>query len=75
LNNLILLLLAKFHGLAGSFRDELGQTLAEYGLIMSVIAIAVLVLAVVAFRGTIIGAFTTAGTCISTAAANTGCGT
>ena len=56
-------------------QDELGQTLAEYGLIMSVLAIAVLVLAVVAFRGTIIGAFTTAGTCISTAAANTGCGT
>jgi Flp pilus assembly pilin Flp len=75
MNTLTLRLLAKVHGLARSFSDELGQTLAEYGLIMSVIAIAVLVLAVIAFRGTIIGAFTTAGTCISTAAANTGCGT
>lgn len=75
MNDLILLLLTRLDRVRHAAADERGQTLAEYGLIMSVIAIAVLVLAVIAFRGTIIGAFTTAGTCISTAAANTGCGT
>ncbi len=63
------------HFVTSASEGERGQTLAEYGLIVSVIAIAVLALAVIAFRGTIIGAFTTAGTCISTAAANTGCDT
>lgn len=45
--------------------DEEGQTLAEYGLIMAVIAVAVVVAAVVAFRGAIVGAFSKATTCLS----------
>ena len=44
--------------------DEKGQTLAEYGLIMAVIAVAVLVTAVTLFRGAIIGAFNSASGCL-----------
>jgi Flp pilus assembly pilin Flp len=45
-------------------KDEDGQTLAEYGLIMAVIAVAVVVAAVVAFRGAIVSAFTSATDCL-----------
>jgi Flp pilus assembly pilin Flp len=51
------------------FEDEEGQTLAEYGLIMAVIAVAVVVAAGVAFRGAIIGAFDSATECLSGTAA------
>lgn len=51
-------------GLKARFTDEDGQTLAEYGLIMAVIAIAVVVAAVVAFRGAITGAFDSATGCL-----------
>jgi len=51
--------------LASRFDDERGQTLAEYGLIMAVIAVAVVVAAGVAFRGAISGAFTSATNCIN----------
>jgi len=50
--------------LQSKVRDEDGQTLAEYGLIMAVIAIAVVVAAVVAFRGAIVGAFNGATKCL-----------
>ena len=46
-------------------RDEEGQTLAEYGLIMAVIAVAVVVAAGIAFREAIIGAFDSATGCLS----------
>ena len=45
--------------------DEKGQTLAEYGLIMAVIAVAVVITAVTLFRSAIIGAFNSATTCLS----------
>jgi Flp pilus assembly pilin Flp len=45
-------------------KDEHGQTLAEYGLIMAVIAVAVVVAAVVAFRGAIVTAFNSATGCL-----------
>jgi Flp pilus assembly pilin Flp len=45
-------------------QDEEGQTLAEYGLIMAVIAVAVVVAAVVAFRGAIVTAFNSATACL-----------
>jgi Flp pilus assembly pilin Flp len=51
------------------FEDEEGQTLAEYGLIMAVIAVAVVVAAGVAFRSAIIGAFDSATDCLSGTAA------
>ena len=44
--------------------DEKGQTLAEYGLIMAVIAVAVVVTAVTLFRGAIITAFNSASACL-----------
>ncbi len=45
--------------------EEKGQTLAEYGLIMAVIAVAVVITAVTLFRGAIIGAFNSATSCLS----------
>ena len=51
--------------LESKFQDEEGQTLAEYGLIMAVIAVAVVVAAGVAFRGAIIGAFEGATECLN----------
>ena len=44
--------------------DEEGQTLAEYGLIMAVIAVAVVITAVTLFRGAIITAFNSATNCL-----------
>jgi pilus assembly protein Flp/PilA len=55
------------------FQDEEGQTLAEYGLIMAVIAVAVVVAAGVAFRGAIIGAFDSATNCLNKASSTAGC--
>ena len=44
--------------------DEKGQTLAEYGLIMAVIAVAVVITAVTLFRGAIVTAFNSATNCL-----------
>jgi Flp pilus assembly pilin Flp len=55
------------------FHDEEGQTLAEYGLIMAAIAVAVVVAAGVAFKGAIIGAFSSATDCLSKASSTAGC--
>ena len=44
--------------------EDNGQTLAEYGLIMAVIAVAVVVTAVTLFRGAIITAFNSATGCL-----------
>lgn len=44
--------------------EENGQTLAEYGLIMAVIAVAVVITAVTLFRGAIITAFNSATGCL-----------
>lgn len=64
-NEVALRLLVAFQGFKAKFEDEEGQTLAEYGLIMAVIAVAVVVAAGVAFRSAIIGAFEGATECIS----------
>lgn len=77
LNEVTLRAWVALQGLANAieskFQDEEGQTLAEYGLIMAVIAVAVVVAAGVAFRGAIIGAFDSATTCLSAASSATGC--
>ena len=65
IKNLALRVLVALQGLESKVQDEEGQTLAEYGLIMAVIAIAVVVAAVVAFRGAIVGSFSAATTCLS----------
>ena len=64
LNEALLRMLAGYHGLQARLSDEEGQTLAEYGLIMALIAVAVVVTAVIAFRGAIIGAFDNATDCL-----------
>jgi Flp pilus assembly pilin Flp len=58
-------LLSALQSVQARFKDEQGQTLAEYGLIMAVIAIAVVVIAVVAFRGAIVSAFNNSTKCLS----------
>jgi Flp pilus assembly pilin Flp len=61
---LVLRALVSIHGINARMRDEDGQTLAEYGLIMAVIAVAVVIAAVVAFRGAIVSAFEQATNCL-----------
>ena len=63
--NEALLRLLTWEGFQVRANDEEGQTLAEYGLIMAVIAVAVVVTAVTVFRTAIIGAFTDATGCLS----------
>ncbi len=60
------------NAIEAKFQGESGQTLAEYGLIMAVIAVAVVVAAGVLFRNAIIGAFNSATNCLSTASTSTG---
>jgi Flp pilus assembly pilin Flp len=64
LNEALLRVLAGFHGIQARTKDESGQTLAEYGLIMAVIAVAVVVAAVIAFRDNIVAAFEGATDCL-----------
>ena len=63
--DLALRLFVALRSIESKLQDEEGQTLAEYGLIMAVIAIAVVIAAVVAFRGAIVGAFNGATKCLS----------
>jgi Flp pilus assembly pilin Flp len=64
LNEALLHALVGLQNLQASTKDEEGQTLAEYGLIMAVIAVAVVVAAVIAFRGAIVAAFNGAVNCL-----------
>ena len=64
LNSLVLRMFVAIAQLAAKTRDEEGQTLSEYGLIMAVIAVAVVIAAVVAFRGAITSAFNQATNCL-----------
>ena len=64
INDALLRVLAGWHGLQARAQDEEGQTLAEYGLIMAVIAVAVVVTAVIAFRTAIVNAFNGAIDCL-----------
>ncbi len=52
-------------GLLVRTRDEDGQTLAEYGLIVTLIAVAVTVLALIVFRGALIDSFSAATNCLN----------
>ena len=65
MKNLVLRVLVALQGIEAKVTDEEGQTLAEYGLIMAVIAVAVIVAAAVAFKGAIITAFDSATNCLS----------
>ena len=54
-----------FQGVRARFEDDHGQTLAEYGLIVTTIAVAVVIFAVIAFRGALIASFNSAGACLN----------
>jgi len=64
LNEALLRVVTGWNELQARLSDEAGQTLAEYGLIMAVIAVAVVVTAVVLFRTAIITAFNSATDCL-----------
>jgi Flp pilus assembly pilin Flp len=64
INEALLRVLTGWQGLQARLSDEEGQTLAEYGLIMAVIAVAVVITAVVLFRTAIITAFNSATNCL-----------
>jgi Flp pilus assembly pilin Flp len=64
INEALLRVLTGWQGLQARLSDEEGQTLAEYGLIMAVIAVAVVITAVVLFRTAIIAAFESATNCL-----------
>lgn len=64
INEALLRVLTGWQGLQARLQDEEGQTLAEYGLIMAVIAVATVITAVVLFRGAIISAFNSATNCL-----------
>ena len=62
-------LLCKLQALAPRTRDESGQTLAEYGLIIAVVATGVVLLAVFTFKDAIVSSFDGAETCLNNARA------
>lgn len=64
LKDLALHVLVSLRGIEAKFQDEEGQTLAEYGLIMAVISVAVIALAAIVFRNAIVGAFNSATDCL-----------
>jgi len=72
-NDVALRLLVAFQTMRARFADERGQTLAEYGLILAVIAVAVVVIAGIAFREAIVDAFGDATECLSGRGSTAGC--
>lgn len=64
MNEALLRVLTGWQGLQARLSDEEGQTLAEYGLIMAVIAVVVVTTAVVFFRDAIVAAFNSATDCL-----------
>jgi Flp pilus assembly pilin Flp len=54
LNEALLRLLASMQGLGSGGAKERGQTLAEYGLLLTLIAVAIVVGALILFRGAIL---------------------
>lgn len=57
--------LVALQNLRSKTQDERGQTLAEYGLIVAVIAVAIVVTAMVGFRGAIVGQFDKSANCLN----------
>jgi Flp pilus assembly pilin Flp len=73
LKELALRVLVALQGLEERVKDEEGQTLAEYGLIMAVIAVAVVVGAAFAFKDAIVNAFQGATDCLNNASGGSSC--
>lgn len=64
LSDAVLHFLTGWIELRAGFSEEGGQTLAEYGLLITVIAVGVVVLAAVAFREELAAAYDTAASCL-----------
>ena len=73
LNSMILRALAYVQAVVSNSRDEDGQTLAEYGLIVAVIAVAVVLAAGITFRGAIADAFDSSTSCLNKASSTATC--
>jgi Flp pilus assembly pilin Flp len=56
--------LTGWQGLQARLTDEEGQTLAEYGLLIAVVAVIVVAGAVTLFQGALSGAFQSATDCL-----------
>ena len=61
--------LAALHNLRSKTQDEHGQTLAEYGIMMAVIAVAIMVTAMIGFKGALVDQFDRSGSCLNGTAA------
>jgi Flp pilus assembly pilin Flp len=64
LNRVALRLLIAWQGIGARVDDEDGQTLSEYGLIISLIAVAAVVVGVVVFRQALGDAFNRVSPCL-----------
>jgi Flp pilus assembly pilin Flp len=65
LTDALLRVVVAVQGLIVRTRDEDGQTLAEYSLIISTIAVAVVTIAVITFRGALVEAWNSASDCLN----------
>lgn len=64
-DQLLLRALTALQGARTRLAGDGGQTLAEYGLLLTLVSVAVVVGAVVAFRGALAGAFDGVTACLS----------
>ena len=64
LNHLVLQAFTAVQVRVARARNESGQTLAEYSLLITIIAVGVVVLAMIAFRGALAGAYNAATGCL-----------
>jgi len=64
INEALLRVLTGWQALQARLTDEEGQTLAEYGLLIAVVAVIVVAGAVTVFQGALSGAFTSATNCL-----------
>jgi len=65
LTGLALRMVMVLQGARAIHDGEDGQTLSEYGLIISLVGVAIIVLTVIVFRDTLTGAFAKASFCLN----------
>ncbi len=64
-NTLALLALATLHGMRARLADQRAQTLAEYSLVLTLVAVGVVVPTLILFRTALADAFDSATACLS----------
>jgi Flp pilus assembly pilin Flp len=65
ITELFLRMLIAAQGISTPSQDDDGQTLAEYSLIISAVAVAAVLTAVIVFRGALAGAWNSAADCLN----------